>query len=458
MTSVILRRLGGGKGEAFPGFLAGRIAPDLLPCLAKEVREGVIVILGTNGKTTTNNLLCHVLEAEGKKVLCNRSGANMRNGVTAAFVLAADRRGRIDADYACIEVDEFAAEDLLPALKPVCVVLTNIFRDQLDRFGEIDAVCEKIRNALNRVPEAKVVFNCDDSLSASVCMAEMPGAGMAFRGERGGSFSGGKTTAFGVNERLCGSAFGLAVREGTFCRFCGEKLEYAFYHYGQLGHYRCPGCSWERPVPDYAAEGVAFRDESYRFFVDGLRVSVHTDALYNVYNTLSVYAALKACAIEVGGFSGEVERFDFENRREETFWIRGARVRLFLAKNPVGFQQKMLIMMRDGRQKDILLHIADTARDGTDISWLWDVDFGYFAKMNAKTILTVGSRRLDMALRLKYEDISCRTVKGVTSAVRHLVRSGTGNLYIIVNYSGLFHINRMLHRMSGSIPKKAKER
>ncbi len=438
-------RLTGRDGAAFPGLLADRIAPDILEYLAGSVREGIIVTMGTNGKTTTNNLLCHVLEAEGKKVVCNRSGANMKNGVTGAFVLAASLRGHLDADYACIEVDEFSAAALLPRLQPVCVVLTNIFRDQLDRYGEIDVVWEKMKTALESVPGAKRVINCDDSLLAALGgAADLDKSAASEKRENAHSLKG-QTVTYGINERFLGAVSGQEVRDGTFCRFCGEKLFYAFRHYGQLGIYRCPRCGWKRPFPDYAAQEIRFCHGSYEFCVNGAPLRIHTDAPYHVYNTLSAYAALAACRADMEGFFGAVTRFDYENGREETFRIRGARVKLFLVKNPVGFAQKLSMMQKDGKPKDILIRIEDTARDGTDISWLWDVDFQRFAQLNAQTVLTAGSRRLDMALRLKYEDIACRAVKHVRRALWRLAGQGTGNLYVIVNYSGLQRMNRMLH-------------
>lgn len=429
-VSSMIRKLGRGNGSVLPGYIAWRIDPGILPAMAAMVKNKIIVVMGTNGKTTTNSMICHVLRAEGKQVLINRTGANMRNGIIAAFLLAADYKGRLDVDYACIEVDEFAAAQVLPELQPDCILLTNLFRDQIDRFGEIDIVRERIREAVAKVPEAELVVNCDDPLSYAMAA----GCGRSL-------------TAYGIDQQVFDDISSPKVRESTFCPSCGRKMEYVFFHYGQLGIYRCPHCGWKRPLPDYKAERIEYRGGRYRFGLDGMTIDSRAKAPYNVYNTLSAYAAIKAVNAPSDGFQAAVESFDYENRREETFFMHGARVSLCLAKNPVGFQQKISLICKDASSKDILVQINDAAQDGKDISWLWDVDFQYFNAAQAATVSVAGTRRLDMALRLRYDDIVCDLVENMECAVRRLAQNGTGNLYLIVNYSGLQAANRMLHKL-----------
>ncbi len=428
--SVMIQRLRRGGGSVLPGAIARRIDPSILADMAGLVKDKIIVVMGTNGKTTTNSMICHALRAEGKKVLINRTGANMRNGIIASFVLAADCKGRLDADYACIEVDEFAAAQVLPALRPDCILLTNLFRDQIDRYGEIDIVRERIREAVTAAPEARLVVNCDDPISYAIAA----GCGNPLAG-------------YGIGQRIFDDISSPEVRESTFCPSCGRKMEYAFFHYGQLGIYQCPHCGWKRPLPDYKAEQIETRDGRYRFVLDGMTIHSQTKAPYNVYNTLSAYAAIKAAGAPSAGFQAAAESFDYGNRREETFFIHGARVCLCLAKNPVGFQQKISLVCKDAGSKDILVQINDAAQDGKDISWLWDVDFQHFKAAHAATVGVAGTRRLDLALRLLYDDIACDLVENMESAIRRLAQDGTGNLYLIVNYSGLLAANRMLHRL-----------
>lgn len=431
-VSMALRLCSRRKGSVLPGFVARCIDPGILQEIAGMVQGKIIVVMGTNGKTTTNSIICHALRAEGKRVLINRTGANMLNGVISAFVLAADSRGRLDADYACIEVDEFASVQVLPKLKPDFVLLTNLFRDQIDRFGEIDIVRSRIQAAVAKAPKATVISNCDDVLSfalASKCGRPM--------------------VTYGMDQQVFDGSSSPKVRESIFCPVCGKKLAYEFYHYGQLGIYECPFCGWKRPEPDYTAEGVILQEKGYAFGIGGVRIHSRAKAPYNIYNTLSAYAALQAMGAPTGRFREAVESFHYGNNREEAFTINGARVYLHLAKNPVGFQQKISMILKDGSPKDLILQINDAAQDGKDISWLWDVDFLYLKDANAKTIGVAGTRRLDLALRLKYEDIRCRLVKDMEDYLQGLSQNGTGSIYLVVNYSGLRSANQMLHKMQG---------
>lgn len=167
-TSSLIKKLNRGSGVTLPGYVARLIDPNILKELSGQVRKKTIVTMGTNGKTTTNAILCKALEHEGQKVIINRTGANMLNGIISAFVLATDKHGNLDADYACIEVDEIASVGVLPKIEPDCALLTNISRDQLDRFGEVDITYNKLMTAVTSVPKTTLIINCDDILSYSL--------------------------------------------------------------------------------------------------------------------------------------------------------------------------------------------------------------------------------------------------------------------------------------------------
>lgn len=426
-TSYLIKKLNRGSGVTLPGYVARIIDPRILSAMAEMVREKTIVTMGTNGKTTTNSILYHALKAEGKKVIINRTGANMLNGIISAFVLATDKHCRLDADYACIEVDEIASVRVLPQLKPDCGLLTNISRDQLDRFGEVDITFNKLKTAVTSVPDTKLIINCDDVLSYTLAV------------ESKNTF-----VTYGISEQIFDDISRSEIRESIFCRSCGKKLEYDFFHYGQLGIYHCPNCGLERPEPDFTASEIELQDELYTFSMDGMTIHSTARTPYNIYNTLSAYAALNALEADRTHFQEMIEAFDYGNNRESIFMISGTRVQLHLAKNPIGFQQKISLVLKDKKPKDIIIQINDTYQDGEDISWLWDVDFQYLADAQAATITTTGTRRHDMGLRLKYEDIPCSSTTDLRATVQERTVNGTGNLYVIVNYSGLYSTNRML--------------
>lgn len=426
-TSALIKKLNRGSGVTLPGYVARLIDPDILKELSGQVREKIIVTMGTNGKTTTNAILYQALAAENQKVIINRTGANMLNGIISAFVLSTDRHGLLDADYACIEVDEIASVGVLPKLKPDCALLTNISRDQLDRFGEVDITYNKLLNAVTSVPDTILIINCDDILSYS--LAEK---------------SQNPFVTYGISEQIFDDISRSEIRESIFCRNCGKKLCYDFFHYGQLGIYHCPNCGWERPVPDYTAGNIQFHEEVYSFDMDGLSIDSTARTPYNIYNTLSAYTALKTLGAGYRNFKSMIEAFDYGNNRESIFTIKGARVQLHLAKNPIGFQQKVSLVLKDEKPKDIIIQINDTYQDGEDISWLWDVDFQYLADSHAQSIITAGTRRHDMGLRLKYEDIPCTSTTDLRTTVLERAGHGTKNLYVIVNYSGLYRTNHLL--------------
>lgn len=450
LTGWIIRKRKKGGGAALPGRIARLVDPGILAAAARELRERggrILVTMGTNGKTTVNSILCRLLEAEGKRVIINGTGANMQNGVLSALVLAFDGSCRLEGDFACLEVDENASAGILPLLQPDLVILTNLFRDQLDRFGEVELTLQKIRNALGSAPHAKLVVNCDDTLLwALTSQCENP------------------AVTYGISQPVFDTSARSDIRESRFCPFCGERLEYEFFHYGQLGKWHCPGCGFRRPEPDYTASEIQLRRGAWSFFLGNIRIHSRARAPYNIYNTLAAYGALQALDIPLPHLKEAAEAFDYANNRENRFHIGGSRVQLHLAKNPVGFQQKLSLFLKEPAPKELLIQINDTWQDGRDISWLWDVDFHYLAEKAGNpqpspapgpaaaspeiaSVTVCGTRRRDMALRLKYEDIPCREASDMEEAVKRLTAGGTGNLYIIVNYSGLHGANEMLLRL-----------
>ena len=424
-------KLMGRQGVTWAGKIALKICPDILEELSSQVREKIFVVCGTNGKTTTNNMLCAGLEAEGKKVICNHTGSNMLNGVVAAFVLGAGLSGNLDADYACIEIDEASTRRVFPHFKPDYMVLTNLFRDQLDRYGEIDITMNILKEVMQSAPKMKVIVNGDDALSAYLAME-----------------SGNPYVTYGISEKVVNDKDSHEIREGRFCKKCGAPLKYNFYHYSQLGDYACTGCDFERPAIEYDASDVAVSDH-LAFTVDGRRLEANYKGFYNVYNILAAYAGLRTVGFSGEHFQNMLQKFNPENGRMEQFRIKGTGVMLNLAKNPAGFNQNISAVMQDKTQKDIIITINDNAQDGTDISWLWDVDFDLLGDASIHSITVSGIRCQDMRLRMKYVDIPVLLEENVETAIRKRIEDGVGNLYVLVNYTALFSTHNILKKMEG---------
>lgn len=425
-------KLLGRQGVTWAGKIALKIYPPILQELSKEIRKDIFVVCGTNGKTTTNNMLCAALEAEGNKVICNHTGSNMLNGVVAAFVLGARLNGHIDADYACIEVDEASTRHVFTKINPDYMVMTNLFRDQLDRYGEIDITMNILDEMIRKVPKMKLVINGDDALSVYL-----------------GQKSGNQCEYYGISKPVIETQTN-EIREGRFCKCCGERLNYNFYHYSQLGDYSCPKCGFKRPDLKFDAENVEV-GENLSFMVEGRRISANYKGFYNVYNILAAYAGVRVAGLGAEHFQDMLSKFNPENGRMEHFKLGNTDVVLNLAKNPAGFNQNISAVMQDKEDKDVIIAINDNAQDGIDISWLWDVDFDRLGIENVKSITVSGIRCHDMRLRLKYVDIPSILQGDVEKAIRARVADGTGNLYVLVNYTALFSTRNILKKLEGEI-------
>lgn len=420
----------GRQGVTWAGKIARKIDPHILEELSAQVREKTFAVCGTNGKTTTTNMLCAALEAEGKKVVCNHTGSNMLNGVVAAYVLAAGWNGRLDADYACIEVDEASTRYVFPEIRPDYMVMTNLFRDQLDRYGEIDITMNILKEMIQKVPEMKLIVNGDDALSAFLAMD-----------------SGNPFITYGISRQVMENKTN-EIREGRFCKRCGERLDYRFYHYSQLGDYLCPGCGFKRPALNYDGEDVTVADQ-LSFYVEGRHIVANYKGFYNVYNILAAYAGIRTAGFAGDHFNDMLKKFNPEFGRMEQFRIGKTGVILNLAKNPAGFNQNISAVFQDPEPKDLVIAINDHAQDGTDISWLWDVDFDRLADESVKSIVVSGIRCQDMRLRLKYVDIDSELEADVEKAIRSRLDGHTGNLYVLVNYTALYSTHNILRKLQG---------
>ncbi len=419
----------GRQGVTWAGLIARKIEPNILQILSSQIREKVYIVCGTNGKTTTNNMLCTALQSQGKKVICNRTGSNMLNGVVSAFVLATNDDCTLDADYACIEIDEVSTKRVLPTLKPDYMVLTNIFRDQLDRYGEIDITIDILSTAIGMAPNMILVINGDDPLSLSLAKK-----------------SGNKFITYGISEKVFDADEDAEIREGRFCAMCGAKMHYNYYHYSQLGDYECKECGFKRPCIDYSATEIEHGDH-LAFTVMGKRIGAKYKGFYNIYNILAVYAVASHSGVDMDGFQKMLDNFNPENGRIEHFNIKDTDIELNLAKNPAGFNQNINAVMADPKDKDIIILINDRDQDGNDVSWLWDVDFDRFAQENIKSITVSGIRCQDMRLRLKYVDIESRLEPNIATAIKSKVENGVKNLYVLVNYTGLYSTRNILKKM-----------
>lgn len=422
--SAIVGVLLGKKSSSTPGVIALKICPDLIKILKKNIKHQVIVTCGTNGKTTTNNLLYSALSKCGYRVVCNKLGANMLSGVATAFALECDIFGRLKADYACLEVDEAYTIKVFEHIQPDIVLVTNLFRDQLDRYGEIDMIMDIMKSAFEKSNMPTLVLNGDDPISS--------GFGLGYKGE---------VRYYGIGEEVLTNQGD--VREGKFCTVCGNEQKYNFRHYSQLGDFYCPACGNKRPPIDFEATDVDLNG-GLKFTVNGERISLKYRGFYNIYNCLAVYGAIKMLGIKTKSFDSILDNYKPQIGRMQEVDL-GKPFILNLAKNPAGFNQAIETVMQDRRKKDVIIAINDKANDGTDISWLWDVNFEKLADETLNTLSALGTRRYDLALRLKYADVKVDIVsEDMKFILERCMQTDADVCYVLVNYTMLFSTENVM--------------
>ena len=420
---TIAGRLMGKKSSSSPGAYALKICPKLIDDMKKRVKKGIIVTCGTNGKTTTNNLVCSALEAKGYKVLCNKLGANMMSGIATTYLQEANIFGRISADYACLEIDEAYTPIVFDHVKPDAMIITNLFRDQLDRYGEIDITSDILKRAIKKVPNLKLILNGDDPLCAQ------------FGTDR-------KAYYYGISEKVLPQLDD--TKEGRFCPVCGHEQKYRYYHYSQLGDYYCPNCGFKRPKIDFDVRHVSLKSPM-KFTINNQPMEINYKGFYNIYNLIAVYGALSVLNESTEDFAKLLSGYKPQIGRMQEFNFKKP-VILSLSKNPAGFNQAITTVNTDTRKKDVIIAINDKANDGRDVSWLWDVDFDKIKDEHLNTLTTTGIRVYDISLRFKYADIYVDFMTdSMKEAVLKSLETDSEVVYILVNYTALYPTEAVLN-------------
>ncbi|MDI6871870.1 MAG: MurT ligase domain-containing protein [Bacillota bacterium] len=446
-TARLIRLLRRGYGATLPGKVARRLAPDILSRLAGQVRLGTAMITGTNGKTTITKLLAAILTERGYRVFYNRGGANLVSGITAAFALNASPDGRIAADFALLETDEATMPKVAPELRPRLILANDYFRDQLDRFGELDSAVESLRKALPYLaPDGVLVLNADDPL----CV----GAGMAAPQRK--LYYG--VEADGVETAAAAADSFSQAADAVFCPLCHGRFAYARRSYSHLGDWACTRCDYRRPLPEVYAERIEFLG------MRGSRVTAVTPAgrldlqvplpgLYSVYNVLGAIAAALALGAPLSAVAPAVEKAAGGFGRAEFFRLQGKEGCLLLVKNPTGFNQVLATLALDRDPKTLLFAINDRIADGRDISWLWDVDLEQLWGRDeiARTVHVTGDRAEDMALRLKYsgpESVLPTVVRPPEEALRRALSATPpgSTLYVLATYTAMLELWEVIRR------------
>lgn len=394
LAGGLARRLRLGGGTNLPGTLARRLAPNILRQLSSALPQGVVLLAGTNGKTTTSRMLADILIAGGQPVLHNRAGANLIEGMTSTALGGTDWRGRPQAGIGLFETDEAALPQALAETNPRLVLIHNLFRDQLDRYGEIDTLARAWRVALATLPaSATVLLNADDPAVAEL------GTGLSAQ-----------VLYYGLEDARHASGAGAHIADSQFCRRCGQRYKYSLAFYAHIGHYRCPACGHSRPAPQVALARLELQGTTgsrlyLRYPGGAIEINLPLPGLYNATNATAAFAAALALGSSPAIARSALERFSAAFGRIERVDAGGTPLLIALIKNPVGAGETVRMLLNAGAadQPDLHLLIAinDRYADGTDVSWLWDAEFEPLAGRVAQVTLS-GTRAEDMAVRLKY--------------------------------------------------------
>jgi len=443
--SVFLCRLFRLSGTSLPGAVALRICPQLLFYLASAY-EKIIAVTGTNGKTTTTNLITYYLRQAGVPVIGNGEGANMITGVVTALIKDCNFFGAAQSRTVVLEVDEGSVGKILPAVKPDLIVVTNYFRDQLDRYSELDHIITLLRNTIDGLPETELLLNADDPLVVAV------GRGRP------------AVRYYGVEvEKDCKEPEKNEIREGGFCPECGELLVYNYYHYGQLGDYRCTKCSFKRPEADFVALDVDDSDLlHFTLHVQNKNSSIDLHSqlrgFYNVYNILAASAAALIISIPEQSIEASLPDYSTATGRLEQFIYHGRLCTLALIKNPIGVNEVMKTILPQEGKKAFLIAINDLAGDGKDVSWLWDADFEKLNHPMISKVVCSGRRAAEMAVRLKYAGLATSKIvlePGCRESLDVLGLQQVDQYYILASYTSLFNYAKLLRKMGKAVAKDA---
>lgn len=419
------RLLGLGGGSALPGLVAEKIDPKILKKLAARIPKGSIIITGTNGKTTTTKMAAEILRSSGYDVVTNSGGSNLSRGIISTLIekvrLLPGKEVRL---LGLFEVDEAAMPAVAAAVKPSVIIVLNLFRDQLDRYGELDRTASLIGGAI-AATSAKVYLNADDPLVASLAKyARKPD----------------KVVYFGVDETKTKKLKNDHTADSIHCPVCGRRLKYEQEFFAHLGHYSCPNRDFKRPKPQITEDGER-KTEKIRLQLPGL---------YNQYNALGALAVADALDVDRPKAVKVLENVAAAFGRVEQVTIDGKHIYLLLIKNPTGFNQIIQTFLADKQPKKLLIAINDLFADGRDVSWLWDAAIEELTGKQLR-VTTSGTRAYDMALRLKYAEVKSNTEadlsKAVDSFIGSLKKGETG--YVLPTYTAMLAIRKMISDRAG---------
>jgi UDP-N-acetylmuramyl tripeptide synthase len=434
LAGFLSRKFKQGGGTTLPGLIAEKIDPNIISKLTSKIPDGAIVITGTNGKTTTAKMLAAIMAQSGHEVIYNFAGSNLSRGVASILIQHSNVFGRVRGNVAIFEVDEATMPEIASKMTPKFVLVTNLFRDQLDRYGELDKTAKIIGQALRLMPRAKVVLNADDPLVASLSSYNE------------------NVVYYGFEDKFTTKSKGAI--DSKDCISCGHELVYNPRYFGHLGKYKCSNCEFARPVPAYVLSDLKPAVEnSGAIFCNANKekkeIRIQIPGIYNLYNALAAASLASELSIGPAVIAHALENVTAAFGRMEKIKMIDHDFFLLLVKNPTGFTQALETLTFDRRPKNLLFALNDNYADGTDISWIWDAEVEIISDL-ANVVVASGMRGEDMLLRLKYGNFNTAKItleknleKALDLALSEVPIGET--LYVLPTYTAMLEIRRILH-------------
>ncbi len=441
-------RLRGGGGTSLPGKLLVRMEPTAIGALAARLPRGSAVISATNGKTTTATMAASIMRSAGVSLVHNQAGANMAGGIASTLLDAAGRHGTIAGELGLFEVDELWLDRLAAQLHPRVVVLGNLFRDQLDRYGELDTIAARWAGAVGDggpAAQASLVCNADDPLVADLGRERLGR-------ERAG------VVYYGVEDDALALEGMAHAADAKHCRRCGAPYTFDAVYLGHLGHYHCASCGQQRPSPTVLARSVRLEGVHSACFrlstpAGDAEVKLALPGLYNVYNALAAAALAVALEIPLAGIVAGLQDTRPAFGRAETVTVGGRETRIMLVKNPAGANEVLRTLALEPGEHDLLGVLNDNTADGHDVSWIWDADFELLAGRVRRATCS-GTRAPEFALRLKYAGIEPERI-AVVEDMAHALDSAVADyldergggpppLYVLPTYTAMLALRDTL--------------
>jgi lipid II isoglutaminyl synthase (glutamine-hydrolysing) len=435
-----LSRLRGGGATSAPGKLLLRLEPEAIGELASRLPRGSVLISATNGKTTTATMTASILARAGVSLVHNRAGANMAGGVASTLLSAARPHGAIAGELGLFEVDEMWLAPLAGQIgRPRAILLANLFRDQLDRYGELETIADSwaatLRDGTAR--ESQLVLNADDPLIADLGRERVE-----------------RMLYFGVEDHRLALPGLSHAADAKHCRCCGAPYTFDAVYLGHLGHYHCPSCGQARPRPQVTANdvllaGVRASAFTLRTPAGEARVELGLPGLYNVYNALAAAALASALGIPLATIVAGLREARAAFGRAETLQLDGRELRILLVKNPVGANEVLRTLALEPGSHDLLAVLNDNIADGRDVSWVWDADFELLAG-RVRRATCAGTRAGEMAVRLKYAGVAPERIVVLPELAVALEEAARANpaggepLYALPTYTAMLSLRELL--------------